>query len=694
MENLERYRQVFEASTVNLMIADANYIIRAINPSLMKTFRAKKNLIQEILPDFDPEKCLGQSMDIFHRKPAHQRAVLSSLRGQWSGIIPFNELNFKVNLMPLDTQTPPGGYLIEWADLEKEQANELARRLRYVMQATQAGIWDWDLKTGEIFHNPFWYETLGLRDTVAANSLENTIACVYPDDRERVRRQLEACREGECEQFILEYRMCHRNGHLIWVRDSGKVIERDVDGQPIRVGGSYVDITHVKEHEKELEYFAHHDVLTGLANRRLLNERIEQAIEATNRTGRGFSLVLVDLDEFKPINDQMGHHVGDEVLVQIAERLKLCLVGFETAARIGGDEFVLVLLDSAELPDVEARMQAIQDVLSQPMNLLTGIQLSLRASMGWTRYEAQQHCDVEHLMLQADKAMYVAKKHLDVHKNFHRFRLEDDPQLKSEQARIKRLEQAYVDKEFVLFYQPKINIKTGEWFSSEALIRWIEPTMGMISPADFIGDIENSWLNQPVGYWVVEQACQQLALWRKTGGPKRVSVNANQSLLMDSRFLERLELMIDQYLDGQGQGLTLEILESVNMAEWRPLLHVVEEAKRLGVSFAMDDFGTGYSSLLQLRRIPVDIIKIDLSFVLHMFDSPEDMAIVEMIIELGDKFKRLVIAEGVESPTHAKALAKMGCFIMQGYSVAKPMPVEALEAWHQAWQADGYWKNL
>ncbi|EAQ98219.1 putative bifunctional diguanylate cyclase/phosphodiesterase [Congregibacter litoralis] len=448
----------------------------------------------------------------------------------------------------------------------------------------------------------------------------------------------------------------------------------------------YSDITPLKEHERELETIAHFDPLTGLVNRSLFEDRLYQAVATSERQGTFLALAYIDLDGFKLVNDSFGHAVGDRYLIAIADNMNEALRDTDTLARIGGDEFIALIsdLDDPEgfAPVVERLLQAT----SKPV-MLEGQEIPVSASIGIARFPLDG-LEPGSLVRCADQAMYEAKR-----QGKNRFYVFDRGLVGNEGAS-GDVRRALADEEFELFYQPKVNMLTGELLGVEALARWRHPHRGLLQPPEFLPLIDRENLQIEFGEWVLSEAVEQIRQWRGQEIATQVSVNIAGVHLLQSNFLESLGSAIARYPDLLAKTLEIEILETSALNDVARVAKIIEYAHAFGVSFALDDFGTGFSSLTHLRRLPVSTVKIDTSFVRDMLESSEDTAIVSAMVGLCRGLGRQVIAEGVSTPAHAQALVNMACNFGQGYAIAAPMPAKALAGWIENWQHRGLWRDM
>jgi diguanylate cyclase (GGDEF)-like protein/PAS domain S-box-containing protein len=454
--------------------------------------------------------------------------------------------------------------------------------------------------------------------------------------------------------------------------------------------GLFSDITAFKEHQKQLEHIAHHDALTNLPNRVLLNDRLQQAMHQTQRHKRAMAVVFLDLDGFKAVNDEHGHEAGDRLLIAVGHRLQTELREGDTLARVGGDEFVAVLSDLESPEECENVLERMLHAAARPV-AMNDLSLQVTASIGATVYP-QDPSDPEQLMRHADQAMYQAKQ--EGRNRYRLFDLVHDSALRSRREGMDSIRRALVHGELRLFHQPKVDMHTGQLIGTEALIRWQKPDGPLVLPGEFIPVLEDHPLAVEVGEWVIRTALAQMAQWHAQGLDVPVSVNVGSRQLQEPDFLERLRVLLAEQPTLPRGLLSLEILETSALEDISRTSGLMESCRELGVNFALDDFGTGYSSLAYLKLLPVSCLKIDQSFVIHLTSAPENRSIVDGIMGLARAFGREVIAEGVETVEHARQLLKLGCYRMQGFGIARPMPADELPAWATQWPQRTEWLAL
>jgi diguanylate cyclase (GGDEF)-like protein len=417
---------------------------------------------------------------------------------------------------------------------------------------------------------------------------------------------------------------------------------------------------------------------------------MRQGITQVRRRNQSLAVVFLDLDGFKTINDENGHEAGDRLLMVISSRMVEVLREGDTVARIGGDEFVVVLLD---LDNEDTALNLLNRLLAaafEPVQV-ADISLQVSASLGVAFYPQQEDVDADQLLRQADQAMYQAK--LAGKNRYHVYDAALDRSIRTRNESLDCFRVAMIKQEFVLYYQPKVNMRTGAIIGAEALIRWNHPERGLLSPALFLPEIEDHPLAIELGEWVIDTALTQIELWRNQGLEIQVSVNVGARQLQQSNFVIRLCEILAAHPDILPSYLELEVLETSALEDIAKASLLIENCRKLGVSFALDDFGTGYSSLTYLKRLAVNVLKIDQSFVRDMLFDLDDLAIIEAVVGLGRTFRRQVIAEGVETVEHGVLLLQLGCELAQGYGIARPMPADQLLSWAMTWRPDPAWVN-
>ncbi len=442
--------------------------------------------------------------------------------------------------------------------------------------------------------------------------------------------------------------------------------------------GMLTDITELKQHQQKIEQIAFHDPLTQLPNRQLLADRMRQSLARAERSKESAAVICLDLDGFKEVNDNFGHGTGDALLIEVADRLLRCIRTGDTVARMGGDEFVILLCEIPSQQHCEATLQRILIELATPFSLGEGRMASISGSIGYTLFP-EDNADADTLLRHADQAMYAAKQ---AGKNrFHLFDVMGDKRSYANAAAISRIETALSNRELQLYIQPKIDLRSGKVVGGEALMRWVHPIRGIIPPNEFLPLIENHAIGIAVGEWVIGEALRLMQHWSTLGLIFPVSVNISINHLKDESFYARLVSILQNFPDIPPQRLQIEIRESAALDDMHKTNTLIHNCQALGIRFALDDFGTGYSSLTYLKRLSIDTLKIDQSFVHDMLENENDLAIVRGVIGLAQAFCSQSVAKGVETWQTAALLRKLGCEIAQGYAIAAPMSAEAIPDW-------------
>ena len=498
---------------------------------------------------------------------------------------------------------------------------------------------------------------------------------LHPEDRRRVFGLILAAQEQGRDTELVECRVRHVDGSWRHAETAVSSLLNDPDVRGVILNTR--DISERKALEEALAHQAFHDSLTKLANRALLKDRIDHALARAARRGRPLAVMLLDLDGFKAVNDSLGHDAGDELLVAVAGRLMECVRPTDTAARLGGDEFAVLIEDLASPGDYAVVATRVLESL-QPAFHIHGKDIFVRGSIGIAMCGGGENT-ADELLRNADVAMYMAKA-----EGKNRFEL-FNPSMHS--AMLERLDieadlrRAVERQEFVLHYQPTVVLQTGRIAGVEALVRWNHPERGLVPPLEFIGIAEDTGLIVAIGEWVLREACRQTRQWHlehSTEPPLRISVNLSARQLQQDGLVRMVEdVLADTGLDPS--TLTLEITESAVMNDHVTTIVRLNQLKALGVRIAVDDFGTGYSSLSYLRRFPIDVLKIDRSFVDGVADGPQKRALLRTIVDLGRTLNLETVAEGIEQPEELQQLRSLDCELGQGYYFARPLDAESVE---------------
>jgi diguanylate cyclase (GGDEF)-like protein/PAS domain S-box-containing protein len=559
--------------------------------------------------------------------------------------------------------------------IERKRAEDALRESeeRYALAARGAndGLWDWNLKTGEIYYSPRWKSMLGYEENEIKNSLEEWFSRVHPEDIEKLKARIDLHLEG-LTPFENEHRMKHKDGTYRWMLSRGLAV-RDAEGKVYRMAGSQTDITDRKVAEMQLLHDAFHDALTGLPNRALFMNRLEHATErAKRRKDYQFAVLFLDLDRFKVINDSLGHLVGDQLLIEIAQRLVKCLRPGDTVARLGGDEFAILLDGIESVNDAIRVSDRIQKELMLPFNL-NGQEVCMTTSIG-IALNNRDYNQPNDLLRDADIAMYRAKalgkaRYAVFDTGMHTRAVE----LLHLEANLRR---AIEQQEFRLYYQPILCLTSGKITGVEALLRWQHPQRGLVSPAEFIPVAEETGLIVAIGEWVLQTACAQSKTWQDMGLPPLfVAINLSARQFQHQNLLELIKKILKE-TGMTAQTLKLEITESIAMRDLDFSIPVLKELSTMGVQILIDDFGTCYSSLGYLNRFPINALKIDQSFVKDIPNNPDNAAIIKAIIAMAHSLKLKVIAEGVETEEQLAFLRSQACDEIQGYLLSHPLPAE------------------
>lgn len=564
-------------------------------------------------------------------------------------------------------------YLLNITERKQAEAALRESQERYALAAagTNEGLWDWDLKTQELYFSPRWKSMLGYGETDLANVPSTWFSRIHPEDRDRVQAELAAHLEGRDHPFESEHRVLHADGSYRWMLSRGVAV-RDPDGRAYRMAGSQADITSRKQAEAQLLHDAFHDRLTGLANRALFLDRLNHVMNRSQRhPEEHFAVLFLDLDRFKLINDSLGHGIGDQLLVAIARRLEASLRTIDTVARLGGDEFVILLEDVADTSEVIQIAERIQADLCIPFNI-SGREVYTTASMGIT-LGSLNYRRPEEMLRDADTAMYRAKAQGKAcYKIF-------DHSMHSQAVALLQMEtdlrRALDRQEFLIYYQPIVWLETGQIKGFEALVRWQHPEHGLVSPATFIPLAEETGLINSLGHWILQGACQDACTWQQSDRTLTASINVSGHQLLQPNWVQHVEQML-QNTQLPASNLVLEITESTLVENAESMTDLLQRLRALGIHIHIDDFGTGYSSLSYLHTFPIDGLKIDRSFVSRLGTDGKNFEIIRTIITMAHSLGITVTAEGIETAAQLDQLKSLGCTWGQGYLFSKPLPPE------------------
>lgn len=557
---------------------------------------------------------------------------------------------------------------------QAEQAlRQSEQRLSRAQRIARIGSWEWDLRTNGLTFSPELFAILGYDAACAPHvSLEWFYRQINPADTPFVRKTLVAAVESG-RSMSVTFRIATCSGEEIVVASQAE-LELDDAGCPELLVGTLLDVTERTKAEQEIHHLANYDTLTGLPNRNLLHDRLQQAIVQAARTSGNVGVLFLDLDRFKGVNDSLGHRAGDQLLKTVSERLRVCVRESDTLARIGGDEFVVILSLVSDEDGISSAASKILAIISEPF-LIEGQELYLTASIGVAVYPTDGS-DVQALLKHADLAMYQAKD-MD-RNNFQFFSSDLNVKVMERMVLESSLRRALERNEFQLLYQPQIDVLGKQVVGFEALLRWHHPDLGTISPDKFIPLAEETGLIHSIGEWVIRTACRQGNVWRENGlQPVRMAVN-----LSGRQFKMKLDQVVSAILMETGfdpHWLELELTESILMRNASENHELLQALASMGCSLSIDDFGTGYSSLSYLKHFPLGRLKIDRSFVRDIMTNPDDRAIAKVIIDMAHTLNMEVTAEGVEDREQLELLKSYGCKEMQGFYFSKPVPAAAAE---------------
>ncbi|MHB1301125.1 MAG: putative bifunctional diguanylate cyclase/phosphodiesterase [Burkholderiales bacterium] len=557
-------------------------------------------------------------------------------------------------------------------------------RLRSILQSLRNGVITTDLNGHVTYINPEAEKLTGWRSENAAGSPLSEVFNILIETSHETAEDttLAAFEGGDAARSRRDLLLVRKDGSEIGIDESTAPIENDAG----ETTGAVI-VFHDISGDKQLLWQAGHDALTGLLNRVLLHDRLIHSMASVKRQGKMLAVLFIDLDGFKAVNDNLGHAAGDMLLKEVALRLKKAIRAEDTAARIGGDEFV-VLQESSDKHEVQSSLDRIMSTINSPF-LIDGMPVSVSPSIGVALYP-ENDAEPETLLRQADMAMYHAKQ--SGRDQYHFFDSRMDVMARKNHERQIRIASALKNGELRLYYQPKINLKSGRVTGLEALIRWQDPDLGtLILPRDFLPAVQDTQLIVDIGAWVINKVMEQVEAWQNIGLVIEVSINVSGRQLLDPDFLAMLKAAFEAHPEVEPSRIEIEILETTAIADFDSILQILSGCRDIGVRLSLDDFGTGYSSLSYLKNLPVDRIKIDRSFVADMLENKDNLAIIRSIVSLSKIFNLEVIAEGLESTLQGQMLVRMGCGFAQGYGIAEPMPWDAVPGWMNAWSKNPAW---
>ncbi|WP_432408584.1 EAL domain-containing protein [Wukongibacter sp. M2B1] len=659
-----------------------------------------ENKLTEILEIFDKVKC-GETVNYFEterirkdKEEIYVSTTISPIRDRNDNIIGFSEITKDITEHKIMEQDLHDSYeelsavyqqLTATEEELRAQFDELQingellrkseQRYELVISASLDGIYDWDVKNNEIYYSRSWKHMMDYgEDEEISNFYESWKNRIHIEDREMVLNEINRYLNKEIDRFMVEYRFRKKNGEYIWILDNGMAVW-DEEETPIRMAGTLKNIDDRKRWEEKIYSMAYYDPLTNLPNRILFEEKLNYALKASKENLKKGAVFFIDLDNFKNINDTLGHEFGDNLIVKVGDELQSCIGNQGIVTRFGGDEFLILQSEISSSKDATDLANKILNIFNKPW-IVEEHQLYTTASIGIAVFP-EDGVDVNEILKNADTAMYKAK---GSGKNKFQFfqRLMSFELLRKTKIG-NALRDALKNNEFELYYQPVLDLRTGQIGSFEALLRWIHPEWGFVPPNEFIPIAEETGLIIPIGEWVLKTACRQNKMWKEKGYKyNSIAVNVSAVQLQQRNFLRNIKELLEEY-NLEPQFLELEITESVLMKyiDWN--IQTLNGLKNMGVKIAIDDFGTGYSSLNYLKRLPIDSIKIDKSFIDGICMSYNEESIVEGIILLGHKMQLEVVAEGVEVKEQLEILGEKKCDKIQGYYISKPYPAEEIE---------------
>ena len=568
-------------------------------------------------------------------------------------------------------------YVQAQVTLQKNQ-----ERWKLALESTGDGVWDWHVQTGVEFYSKTMLEILGYDASDVQLQVRGEFdKLIHADDLAQLLRARQAHFDGLAPTYADEHRVRCKDGSWKWMLSRGMVISRDAQGLPLRMIGTHTDVTERKRAEALIWQQAHFDNLTGLPNRNMLRDRMAQEIKKSRRDGLQLAVLFIDLDHFKEVNDTLGHNSGDRLLVEAARRICGCVRESDTVARMGGDEFAVILTELIDATSLESILQKILQALEAVFQL-DEERVFLSASIGVTLYPGDAS-EIEDLFKNADQAMYVAKG-----AGRNRFSFFTPALQEAAQNRVRitnDLHAGLVEQQFRVLYQPIVELASGAVRKAEALIRWHHPTRGLISPAEFIPIAESSGLIVDIGEWVFQQAARQVQAWRLRLDPDfQISVNKSPAQFQGRGKSKTPWAQQLQAMGLPGDSIVVEITEGLLLDTSASVADQLLELHDAGIQVSLDDFGTGYSSLSYLQRFDIDFVKIDQSFVRYLIPNSTDLALCQAIIAMAHALGMKVIAEGVETAQQCDLLAAAGCDYGQGYLFSRPMTATDFEAFMAA----------
>ncbi|WP_243652978.1 bifunctional diguanylate cyclase/phosphodiesterase [Tumebacillus sp. BK434] len=672
----QAFRSLYEHNPDAVYTLDLNGRVLASNPACLTMMGyaeqelASGTIFQTVVPE-DVDRARRHFVQAVNGNPQTFELTVLHKAG--------HQMEVLVTNVPIYADGEVAGIFGIAKNITAQKAAERERSLstqKYqdLLETIEAVVWEGNPETFQyLFISPQSLKILGYTPEKLISDHAFWQSKVHPDDFEMMmsycKQEVAAGRNHE-----IEYRMIAADGRTVWLKDYVTVVQEN--GVVTGCRGIMVDITARKLAEERLEHIAYYDVLTSLPNRTLFEDRLHLEMARSRRHSQKLAVLLLDIDRFKYINDTLGHGLGDELIRAVAERLQTCVREGDTVSRIGGDEFTLILPDLRSPQAAVAVAQMILQKMTAPF-VIAQTELYATCSIGISFFP-DDGTDLQALMKNAESAMYRAKERGRNSYQLYTTSMNEDAMQKLSLERY--LRKALGLDEFVLFYQPQVNVQSGEIFGVEALLRWKHPILGMVSPATFIPLAEETGLIVPIGEWVLKTACAQVKRWHAAGYPQlTVAVNLSARQFQQEDLVEMVERVLEE-TGVEPQFLELEITESVTMHNVERAIVILHELTNLGIRISLDDFGTGYSSLSYLKHFPIHTLKIDQTFVRDITTDADDAAIATSVIALAHSLNLQVVAEGVETEEHLRYLAAQGCTSMQGYHFSRPLPAPEIDA--------------
>ncbi|WP_420475733.1 EAL and GGDEF domain-containing protein [Noviherbaspirillum sp. ST9] len=635
---------------------------------------------RDILPELDGQGFIEIMDEVLKTGKAFVgRGIKATVQRETGG--PKTDIYIDLVVQPItDTDGTVFSLFVQGHDITAQKRAEDALRIsnerwKLAIEGTGDGVWDWDMQSNEVTYSARWKDMLGYAEHEIGNTVDEWRNRLHPDDAAATLALLHECIDGKVTSFKDEHRLRCKDGTWKWVMARAIVVTRDERRRPLRLTGTMTDISAKKESDERIWRHANFDTLTGLPNRRLFRDRLDQEVRKAHRTGMQAALLFIDLDRFKEVNDLLGHDAGDLLLTQVARRLGDCVRESDTVARLGGDEFTVILTELDDEGHVEILAKKILDALHAPFHLGNEVAY-VSGSIGITMYPNDAG-NPEELIRNADQAMYAAKaagrdqfsfftRSMQEHAHA-RLRLSGD------------LRNALGEGQLCVHFQPVVDLQSGRIVKAEALLRWQHPSLGAVEPVEFIPLAEESGMINEIGDWVFRQAADCSLRWSAvTGAPFQVGVNKSPVQFLTQGKEDNWTDYLQQH-GMPGGSITVEITEGLLLNASSSILDRLIEYRDAGIELAIDDFGTGYSSLAYLKKFDIDYLKIDQSFVRDIAVDEGDRAIAESMIVMAHRLGLKVIAEGIETQEQWELLRNAGCDFGQGFLYAAPAPAEEFE---------------